>query len=76
VLGGQLSYSVYLFHIIFLAVLSPGMKTLTLSVQLLIYLSTTLIFACIFYFNFERPILSARPDFQDVKEGRPAHELR
>jgi peptidoglycan/LPS O-acetylase OafA/YrhL len=75
VLGGQISYSVYLFHIIFLLTLTPSMKSLPLTVQFLIYLSSIIVFACIFYFYFEKPILSARPQFHGIAESKRTHDV-
>jgi peptidoglycan/LPS O-acetylase OafA/YrhL len=64
--AGQISYSVYLFHLVFLTVLSPIIDTWSLPAQLLAYTAAIVGFTSIFYRTFERPILMARPDFAPV----------
>jgi peptidoglycan/LPS O-acetylase OafA/YrhL len=76
--GGRISYSVYLFHIIFLALIGAYLKDRHLILQFVLYLGSTGTFACIFFKFFEQPILLVRPKFEaeshsltPLKEGSP-----
>ncbi|HXZ17837.1 MAG TPA: acyltransferase family protein [Roseiarcus sp.] len=65
---GRISYSVYLFHIVFVMALKPLVGGLPIAVQLALYLATVCAFSSLFWRGFERPILAARPDYR----ARPA----
>jgi peptidoglycan/LPS O-acetylase OafA/YrhL len=75
IVGGQISYSVYLFHLMLLLTLTPLIQGMPLAIQLLIYLSAMIVFAWIFYHYFEKPILAARPDFYGSEERNRPRDL-
>ncbi|HEY6466700.1 MAG TPA: acyltransferase [Candidatus Acidoferrales bacterium] len=70
VIGGRISYSVYLFHIIFLTVIGSYFSGYTLLAQFCLYIGATGVFTLVFFRLFEKPILLARPRF-DAKEQPP-----
>jgi peptidoglycan/LPS O-acetylase OafA/YrhL len=61
---GQVSYSLYLFHLIIATALAPRISAVSLPVQLAIYLGACFVFSTIFYSVFERPILAVRPSYK------------
>jgi peptidoglycan/LPS O-acetylase OafA/YrhL len=60
---GQVSYSLYLFHLLIANAVVPHVGALALPLQLAVYLSACLAFSAIFYRLFERPILALRPSY-------------
>ena len=68
---GRISYSVYLFHILFAQVLDKKLAALPMGLQLAIYLSAVAVFCTAFYYFFERPILAARPRYRSAHEPLP-----
>jgi peptidoglycan/LPS O-acetylase OafA/YrhL len=70
--GGQISYSVYLFHIIFLTLIGSYFDENDLALQFSLYVSATGLFAVCFFRFFETPILQARPQY-DVDPGSAAY---
>jgi peptidoglycan/LPS O-acetylase OafA/YrhL len=61
---GRVSYSVYLFHMLFILALRPQLQPLSLPLQVAIYVCCMLCACAAFYYYFERPILSARPGYK------------
>jgi peptidoglycan/LPS O-acetylase OafA/YrhL len=61
---GRVSYSVYLFHMLFILALRPQLQSLSLPLQVAIYVCCMLCACAAFYYYFERPILSARPGYK------------
>jgi peptidoglycan/LPS O-acetylase OafA/YrhL len=63
---GRLSYAIYIFHLVILYVLSsyPSWN------DLLTYLAALSIFCTLFYFFFEKPIMSARPSYKESAMGK------
>jgi peptidoglycan/LPS O-acetylase OafA/YrhL len=66
---GQVSYSLYLFHLLIANAVVPHVGTLALPLQLVVYLSACLAFSAIFYRLFERPILALRPSYGEPITG-------
>jgi peptidoglycan/LPS O-acetylase OafA/YrhL len=60
---GRTSYSIYLFHTIFLAMLRPSLEGMAIVAQLVAYLALCFSFSIAFFYSFERPILAARPRY-------------
>jgi len=60
---GRISYTVYLFHIIFVMILKPRLASLDLPWQMVIYISSLVLLCTVFYYYFEKPILAARPKY-------------
>ena len=65
---GRISYSVYLFHVIFAQALDKKLAMLPIGFQLAIYLGAVTAFCTAFHYYFERPILDARPGYRSVDE--------
>jgi len=65
---GRVSYSIYLFHIIFVMVLAAALASAPLMLQFALYLFVMLVFSTLFFAGFERPILRARPRYMKRKE--------
>ncbi len=63
-LAGKVSYSIYLFHLLFLIVLQSKFGTGWLLVPAAIYIVLVPMFAWAFYNIVEKPILAARPSFR------------
>ncbi|HXZ15575.1 MAG TPA: acyltransferase, partial [Roseiarcus sp.] len=61
---GRISYSVYLFHIVFVMALKPLVGEWPIALQLALYLASVCAFSNLFWRGFERPILAARPDYR------------
>jgi peptidoglycan/LPS O-acetylase OafA/YrhL len=72
---GRISYSVYLFHILFAQVLDKKLAALPMGLQLAIYLSAVAVFCTAFYYFFERPILAARPRYRSAHEPLPEPDV-
>jgi peptidoglycan/LPS O-acetylase OafA/YrhL len=66
---GQVSYSLYLFHLLIANAVVPHVGALALPLQLAVYLSACLAFSAIFYRLFERPILALRPSYGESITG-------
>ena len=60
---GRISYSVYLFHIVVVMALKPRIADWPLIAQLALYVAIIFAVSTLFWRGFERPILSARPDY-------------
>jgi peptidoglycan/LPS O-acetylase OafA/YrhL len=69
--AGKISYSVYLFHLIFVLLLRNSFGNAQLAFQVVVYVVLVTAFAATFYHVFERPILAARPRFRSGT-GKPA----
>ena len=69
---GQISYSLYLFHVVLAELVHARIAHLPLAAQLCFYVVITGLFCWLFYRYFERPILAARPLYKapsvDIKE--------
>jgi peptidoglycan/LPS O-acetylase OafA/YrhL len=61
VFGGRISYSVYLFHTIFLLGLGAVQGSQPVLLKFTAYVVFVGLFAAVFYATFERPILLVRP---------------
>lgn len=61
---GTISYSIYLFHTLFIAILRPHIESAPVIVQLVAYALALIGFCSAFYYYFERPILAARPRYK------------
>ncbi|EHR04607.1 acyltransferase family protein [Bradyrhizobium sp. WSM471] len=61
---GRISYSLYLFHAIFAALLIDRMMALPASMRIALVLAATISYCTVFYEFFEKPILAARPSYQ------------
>lgn len=59
--GGRISYSVYLFHMIFLIVLGSIQLAQPTIFRFVAYVAIVALFAALFYWSFEKPLLLARP---------------
>jgi len=59
--AGKISYTIYLFHIIVAQLLHGWISGLSLGAQVAIYMVCVVAFCSLFYYNYERPILAARP---------------
>jgi peptidoglycan/LPS O-acetylase OafA/YrhL len=59
--GGRISYSVYLFHMIFLIVLGSTHLAQPTTFRFVAYVAIVALFAALFYWSFEKPFLLARP---------------
>lgn len=68
---GRISYSIYLFHLPVLLVISADWADLSAGYQFAAYLLVLLVFSSLFYRYFERPILSMRPRFDAPKSAEP-----
>jgi peptidoglycan/LPS O-acetylase OafA/YrhL len=66
---GQVSYSIYLFHLVFGSLLHAKLPQMSLYPQLGLYLALLLGFALAFYRCFEAPILAARPRYRSDGDG-------
>jgi peptidoglycan/LPS O-acetylase OafA/YrhL len=66
---GRISYSIYLFHLPALLVISADWTNLSVRYQFAAYMLVLLVFSSLFYRYFERPILSARPRFDAAKSA-------
>jgi peptidoglycan/LPS O-acetylase OafA/YrhL len=74
---GRLSYSLYLFHTVFLTVIgSTAQAGQALLVQLLIYCVICGSFSAAFYLSFEAPILKLRPKYRDHAAAAAALPVR
>jgi peptidoglycan/LPS O-acetylase OafA/YrhL len=63
---GRLSYSLYLFHTVFLTVIGSTVeRDQALLVQLIIYCVICGSFSAAFFLSFEAPILKLRPKYRD-----------
>jgi peptidoglycan/LPS O-acetylase OafA/YrhL len=60
---GRISYSVYLFHLLWIGVLAGLLAGLPLAAQLALYVVAVALFARLVYGWVERPILAARPSY-------------
>ncbi len=60
---GQASYSLYLFHLLVANAVVPHIRSLSLPLQLMLYLCACLAFSAVFYRIFEKPILALRPSY-------------
>ena len=61
---GRISYTTYLFHTIIAQLLYGRVESVSLGVQLSLYLPTIGLFCWAFYQYFERPILASRPELR------------
>lgn len=61
---GRISYSLYLFHAIFAALLIDRMIALPVSMRIGLVLVATISYCTVFYEFFEKPILAARPSYR------------
>ena len=59
---GKISYSIYLFHLLIIYILST--ISFSLPIKIIIYLILQLIISTLLYYFFEEPILKSRPDFK------------
>ncbi len=59
----HISYSLYLFHLIILTILTPILKPAPVATQFTIYILLCLTFSTLFYSLIEEPILARRPLF-------------
>lgn len=61
---GRISYSVYLFHLIVMVLLSLNMPNAPIGLLFPAYLIGIVGFSTVFFHWFEKPILAARPDYR------------
>jgi peptidoglycan/LPS O-acetylase OafA/YrhL len=61
---GQISYPIYLFHLVILYVLARFLTPHNEPWSFLWFAAAVVSFATIFYYGFERPILASRPRYQ------------
>ena len=71
---GKISYSVYLFHLVWALFVRSSFGDLALGAQLAIYVGACVAASTVFFYYFERPILAARPGYRRVR-GEPALAL-
>ncbi|HTK14298.1 MAG TPA: acyltransferase [Xanthobacteraceae bacterium] len=64
---GKLSYSVYLFHLIFVLLLKSNFGHSNLTIQVMAYVAVMTAFSTMFYYFFESPILAARPKYRGLR---------
>lgn len=60
---GRVSYSVYLFHSIFAALLVTKLPY-SAGTNIALVLGSTIVFCSVFYYTFEQPILESRPSYR------------
>jgi peptidoglycan/LPS O-acetylase OafA/YrhL len=65
---GQVSYSLYLFHLSVAMTIAPRIAVLSIASQMAIYLAACLALSATFYRVFERPILAMRPGYRRSSE--------
>jgi peptidoglycan/LPS O-acetylase OafA/YrhL len=70
---GKISYSVYLFHIIGILIISGKAIGYPIIGQFGLYLVSLLLFSTAFYKYFEAPILGARPAYGGRRSIQPAN---
>lgn len=58
---GKISYSIYLFHLMTIYIISP--LYFSLQIKIIIFLTLQIIISSILYFYFEKPILKLRPNY-------------
>ena len=58
---GKISYSIYLFHLMTIYMISP--LNFSLEIKILLFLTLQIIISSILYFYFEKPILKLRPNY-------------
>jgi len=73
---GQISYSVYLFHLLVFIVVEPHVENLSAELQLAASFACLWAVSSIVYHYFEKPILSARPDYSDPGAYPASHASR
>lgn len=61
---GSFSYSIYLFHTIFLTLIGSAFGNQWLSLQFIIFALLMAAFSASFYHSFEKPILMLRPGYR------------
>jgi peptidoglycan/LPS O-acetylase OafA/YrhL len=64
---GRISYSAYLFHFVIARMLHAALAGTPMAWQLGLYVICICGFCSLFYLYFERPILSARPRYADLR---------
>jgi len=69
VFAGRISYSVYLFHTILVALLLQLAPALPFASHFLLYVALLVMFGAAFYRFFEAPILDGRPSYQLARDS-------
>jgi peptidoglycan/LPS O-acetylase OafA/YrhL len=73
---GHISYSIYLFHLVMLYSLTRVLTQGDDPRQFLLYVGGVVLFATIFFYGFERPILASRPRYQPEPGAGPGPLLK
>ncbi len=60
---GKISYSIYLFHLSVIYIISP--LNLSLIISILIFLIVQIILSTLLYYYFEKPIMKSRPKYEN-----------
>jgi len=61
---GMMSYSIYLFHTIFLSIIAAACGDLFVPLQFVVYVGLVGAFTLTFYHSIEKPILARRPSYR------------
>jgi peptidoglycan/LPS O-acetylase OafA/YrhL len=64
---GRISYGIYLFHLLVGSLLQPNVKELSLGLQLACYVAVVGGLSVLVYRYVERPILAARPSYEQLR---------
>jgi peptidoglycan/LPS O-acetylase OafA/YrhL len=73
---GQISYPIYLFHLVVLYVLARFLPHYNDLWSFILYATAVVLFTTIFFFQFERPILASRPRYPNAPTTnvQPIHD--
>ncbi len=61
---GKISYSIYLFHLLIIYIISP--LNLSNMVSIILFLTVQVIISTLLYYYFEKPIMNNRPKYENL----------